>query len=90
MGPCENVGMNSGYAYAEEDVDCPAAAKVWRKGGSDIIIQDVELFFYTAAGAGGDSTQQSSGTAGVNAIIRNGRYKQTCRMVYKNGRFRCP
>jgi hypothetical protein len=89
VGPCENVGLNSGYAYIDEDTNSPWFG-TWRRGGSDEIIQNVIIEGYSVAPSGGDTTHQSSGTAGVNAIIRNGRYKQTCRPVYKNGRLRCP
>jgi hypothetical protein len=91
VGPCENVGLNDGYAYLEGDNECPASHKhAWRRGGSDEIILDAMVYWFAAASAGGDKPIQSSGTAGVNAIIRNGRYTQMCHPVYRNGRFKCP
>ncbi len=89
VGPCENVGLNAGYAYAEEDFSCPRGDQVWRRGGSNEIIHNAIAYFEIYAAAGGLEPDQSSSTAGVNAIIRNGRYKQTCRPVYRNGSFRC-
>jgi hypothetical protein len=89
VGPCENVGLNAGYAYAENDIECPFGS-LWRRGGSDEILHNVQIEVMVIASSGGDIPNRSSGTAGVNAVIRNGRYKQTCRPVYRNGRFRCP
>ncbi len=89
VGPCENVGLNDGYAYAESDVECPSGS-LWRRGGSDEYLHSAEVAWRILASAGGYEPHQSSGTAGVNAVIRNGRYKQTCRPVYRYGRFRCP
>jgi hypothetical protein len=38
----------------------------------------------------GSVEASSSGpTAGVNVIIREGKYKQSCRFVFRNGQFRC-
>jgi hypothetical protein len=90
VGPCENVGLNDGYAYIEQDVNCVIGGVEMRRGGTDEIIHGAYINMYLSAAAGGWKPDQSSSTAGVNAIIRNGRYKQTCRMVYKNGRFSCP
>jgi hypothetical protein len=90
VGPCENVGLNDGYAYGEGDSHCPSSHElVWRRGGSDEIIHDVVVYKSFMAASGGHKPDHSSGTAGVNAIIRNGRYKQTCRPVYRNFSFRC-
>jgi hypothetical protein len=90
VGPCEKVGLNDGYAYAKEDVDCPHITRVWRRCGSDAILRDVkvELNVQCASSAAGE-THQSSATAPVNYIIRNGYYKQTCQLVYRRRKFRC-
>jgi hypothetical protein len=113
IGPCENVGWNAGYAYAEEDFDCPDLEQTWRRGGSNEIlhgacvlveqltpaVEDVSSTSYSsqfhsgekpASNSDGYAPKQTSATVGVNAVIRNGRYKQICRPVYRNGRFRCP
>jgi hypothetical protein len=95
VGPCEKVGLNDGYAYGEEDVDCPTDVKTWRRGGSNEILQVaiVQLFpqegGFASSPSSADEPDESSGTAGVNLITRNGQYKQICRPVYRNGRFRC-
>jgi hypothetical protein len=94
VGPCENVGLNSGYAYAKEDVDCPSDEQTWRRGGSDEFLNGVHVslsqsFAAPAPEASAVLLDETSPTAPVNAIIRNGRYKQTCRPVYKNGKFKC-
>jgi len=89
IGPCENVGQNSGFAYIEQDVYCPGGDVLIRRGGSDEIIRDAKVYYQSYAAAGGHEPDESSSTAGVNAIIRNGRYKQTCRPVYRNGKFGC-
>jgi hypothetical protein len=91
IGPCENVGLNAGYAYAEEDFDCPDLEQTWRRGGSNEILHGARVLVETIAfESEGYEPEQTSATAGVNAVIRNGRYKQICKPVYKNGRFRCP
>jgi hypothetical protein len=90
IGPCENVGMNDGFAYFEQDRECPWGDLVINRGGSEEIIYNAKVNYEAAAATGGGEPHQSSGTAGVNAIIRNGQYKQICRPVYRNGRFRCP
>ena len=95
VGPCENVGTNSGFAYLEQDFTCPISRNgdqmIWRRGGSDDVIPDVETFISISMDrvAGAKQQVRLSGTAGVNAIIRNGRYRQECRFVYRNGQFKC-
>jgi hypothetical protein len=91
IGPCENVGSDDGYAFAEEDFDCPSFEQTWRRGGSNEILHDAHVsIIYVEAQAVSHMAEESSATAGVNAIIRNGHYKQICRPVYRSGRFRCP
>jgi hypothetical protein len=91
IGPCENVGLNEGYAFAEEDFDCPDVKQTWRRGGSNEILHGARVDIeYVSAQAEGYIPEESSATAGVNAVIRNGRYKQICKPVYRSGRFRCP
>jgi hypothetical protein len=104
-GPCENVGTSSGFAYLAEDYRCPygqyGKQADWKRGGSDDV---VDLFSkypqkaITTSNSGGFLEQNSAGpadespmtaTAAVNVIVRNGRYKQTCRFVYRNGIFKC-
>jgi hypothetical protein len=69
VGSCDNIGINAGYAYAEEDVDCPVSAKVWRIGGSDECIQNVELFLNAKAGTGGEKSKQSFGTGNFESRV---------------------
>jgi hypothetical protein len=91
IGPCENVGLNVGYAYGEEDFVCPYSVKTWRRGGSNEILHGARVFLSIFVPySGGHILEQSSTTAAVNAVIRNGHYKQTCRPIYRSGRFRCP
>jgi hypothetical protein len=90
VGPCKNIGLNNGYAFAEEDVDCPNSAHVWRRGGSGEIIPDVKVdLSFQSASVAASITHESSATAAVNYIIRSGHYKQFCRLVYRRGKFRC-
>jgi hypothetical protein len=93
VGPCENVGLNTGYAYAKEDSACPTHEQTWRRSGSNEFIRDAHVSEFptdsSASAAAADLLSWSSATSGVNVIIRNGRYKQTCRPVYKNGKFKC-
>jgi hypothetical protein len=97
VGSCENVGLNTGYAYAKEDSICPSHELTWRRGGSNeflngayIIMIEENVYKEAARAESYASTPDwSSATSGINAIIRNGRYKQTCRPVYKNGKFKC-
>jgi hypothetical protein len=96
IGPCENVGTYSGYAYLEEDTSCPelynGRKATWRRGDSDEVIVG-----FSATPKVQDCCAQtlavepsSSGpTAGVNVIVREGKYKQSCRFVIRNGQFRC-
>jgi hypothetical protein len=95
IGTCENVGTNSGYAYLQEDGSCPSIPypnnATWRSGGTDEIIDGLKvsgnLLFPQTVGSG--PPPSFSGTAGVNVIIREGKYKQSCRFVFRNGQFRC-
>jgi hypothetical protein len=93
VGLCENVGLNTGYAFAKEDVDCPSYEQTWRRGGSDEFLNGVHVYtkYYEAAGSSYYSPpiSWSSATAGVNSVIRNGRFRKNCRPVYKNGKFKC-
>jgi hypothetical protein len=91
-GPCENVGTNSGFAYLAEDYRCPyEEPATWKRGGSD---EAVNLYFYeyvfsAQTSAGPAHASPRTATAAINVIVRNGRYKQTCRFVYRNGIFKC-
>ena len=91
VGPCENIGRNAGYAYLDEDYTCPfdGAKQTWRRGGSDQLIRGGRTIPMVLASAGAKRPKDLSGTAGVNAIFRNGRYKQQCRSVYRSKRFTC-
>jgi hypothetical protein len=97
IGPCENVGMNTGYAYVKKDSDCPSYEHIWMRGGSDEFLHNVRvslIYFDRAPVApaipSGDGTLDwSTATAGVNSIIRNGQYKRICQPVYRHGRHRC-
>lgn len=94
IGPCENVGTNSGFAYMEEDLDCPFdQPATWRKCGTDEVVKDLSIsgaaVGEAAAASSATDTTATSGTAAVNSIIRSGKYQQKCRFVYRNGRFRC-
>ncbi len=49
IGPCENVGTNSGFAYIQPDLRCPMLSSGlawieidWRRGGSNEPIKRVE------------------------------------------------
>jgi hypothetical protein len=83
------------HIYIEQDFTCPISRNgdqmIWRRGGSDDVIPDVETFISISMDrvAGAKQQVRLSGTAGVNAIIRNGRYRQECRFVYRNGQFKC-
>jgi hypothetical protein len=91
IGPCENVGLNDGYAYGEEDFDCPHSVQTWRRGGSNEILHGAHVLISRAhSQAYGYIPEESSATVGVNAVIRNGIYKQICRPIYRKGKFRCP
>jgi hypothetical protein len=78
IGPCENVGMNTGYAYVKEDSDCPSYENTWRRGGSDEFLHNVHvslIYFDRAPAApaipsGGGILIWSAVSAGVKSIIR--------------------
>ncbi len=95
IGDCENIGTNSGFAYLQEDSSCPNTPNpsnpTWRRGGSDEILNEFELTAEKSPlEAVGVLSVIFSGTAGVNVIIREGKYKQSCRFVYnRNGKFKC-
>jgi hypothetical protein len=50
VGPCENLGTNSGYAYMEIGFDCPKNSGTWmnvewRRGGSDQRLSGIQNKF---------------------------------------------
>jgi hypothetical protein len=93
IGGCEQVGTNSGYAYMLEDTSCPDPSNpTWRVRGSDemenaLLSADAVLAFKDEAGSGQPSF--FTGTAALNVIVREGKFKQTCKFVFRNGQFRC-
>ncbi len=92
VGPCENVGKNTGFAYAKEHVDCPSYEQTWWRGGSNTFLNDVHVYIPLppfAPQGNAYLADWSSSIAGVNIIIRKGQYKRTCKPVYKNGKFKC-
>jgi hypothetical protein len=97
IGDCKNVGASSGFAYLQEDTSCPNLPNLsnptWRRESSDEILNQfsVEIKLPQRRPLEGDGVEliAFTGTAGVNVIIRKGKYKQTCRFVFRNGQFRC-
>jgi hypothetical protein len=101
IGDCEQVGTNSGYAYILEDTSCPDSSNpTWRIRGSEEMENALlsALFFdydnnddsYEVQNESGSSQPSfSTGTAAINVIVREGKFKQTCKFVFRNGQFRC-
>ena len=50
IGPCEKVGTNSGFAYLEEDLECPFhQPSTWRNCGTGEIIKDLSFSLAAAS-----------------------------------------
>jgi hypothetical protein len=91
-GPCENVGTNSGNAYLPEDNSCPDyPERTWRRSGSNELYNDLDIFVGNKKGcsAFGHKVETISGTVGVNVIVIEGTYKQSCRFKFQNGKYKC-
>ncbi len=89
IGPCENVGTDSGYAYIDDDVKCPGSSN-WKRSGSHELIPNIQFFkTLVQEQSEGYKSDDQSGTAAISVIVSNGRYQQKCRFKYINGNYKC-
>jgi hypothetical protein len=92
IGSCENVGTNYGYAYLEDDDDCPGNYEgIWRSGFTNEVLsfQHNEIALAPVPVAGSDPSPSLGGTSGVNVVKQNRHYRQTCKPKYIKGQLRC-
>ena len=109
MGPCEEIGRKSSYAYLACNSRCPGSTE-WKNVATKKFFTKVKFFKNedgcshlgdekvngkciekgSACGAAGsDSVNTQTSTAGVNAIIQNGRYVQHCKWRFRRGQWQC-
>ena len=89
IGPCENVGSNTGFEYIEDDAGCPGSTN-WRRSESDELIPNIQISVTQVAEKSGRvESDDQTGNAAVSIVISNGRYQQKCRFKYINGSYRC-
>jgi hypothetical protein len=88
IGSCKKVGRNAGFAHTEVDEQCPRTKK-WRRGGSGLLIPNIEFSWSIDAAVGAVRPGYQSGTAGIDTIISHDIYRQQCRLKYRNGRYKC-
>jgi len=90
IGSCENVGTNEGFAYLEQDFDCPGKFEgIWRSGITNEVLSFQHVVAASAPVAGSDVSTFLGGTSGVNVVKQNRRYRQTCKPKPIRGQFRC-
>jgi hypothetical protein len=97
IGSCENIGTNVGFAYLEQDYDCPVNSNIiWRRR---ITNEAISLVIYPRTttieaatarpGSSSDYSHFLGGTSGVNVVKQNRRYRQSCTPKYIRGQFSC-
>jgi hypothetical protein len=92
IGSCENVGTNYGYAYLEDDDDCPGNSEgIWRSGTTNEVLYFQHHFFapFGYPFAASYPSPSLGGTSGVNVVKQNRHYRQTCKPKYIRGQLRC-
>ncbi len=90
IGSCENVGTNEGFAYLENDEDCPQnSGSIWRSGITNEVLSFQHYTFEPAPVAGSDLSGFLGATSGVNVVKQNRHYHQTCKPKYISGKLRC-
>jgi hypothetical protein len=100
IGECDKVGTDESFAYIEPDVPCPHPEEVrWVNSATGEYFKNIHNYSAercktfpdgtAVCGAAASSPLETSATAGVNAIIRNGTYIQMCRWRLQRHQWRC-
>jgi hypothetical protein len=91
IGPCENVGSDTGFAYIENDETCPDS-EIWQRSGTNETIPDIDVYingYVVLTEASGKKSEYQSGIAAVNVVVSQSTYRQQCRFKYRNGIYKC-
>jgi hypothetical protein len=100
IGECNNVGTNESFAYIYADVPCPHPEEErWVHSETGEYLKNIHNYSNdrckvnpdgpSVCGAEYSLPLDTSATTGVNAIIRNGAYIQTCTWKLRRHQWRC-
>jgi hypothetical protein len=98
IGSCQNVGTKDGFAYLEQDFDCPDKFEsIWRRRITNEALSLVNYLQTTAPsrpatarpGSASEHSRFLGSTSGVNVVKQNRRYRQSCTPKYIRGQFSC-
>ena len=96
IGYCEDLGTDYGFAYLEEDFNCPSRG-TWRRRDneeriSDLVDSNLDFkvgYICNLCGAPFVELEFLTAAVGVNFVKQNNRYQQPCVSKFIGGRFKC-
>ena len=98
VGSCDDVGTDAGYAYLEEDLDCPVGFREggkWKRRDTNEILDGLEgtrdpnKQVPCGFASGSNVVDSPGGFVGVNFIKQDNHYTQKCKPIPFQGRFIC-